>query len=120
MKNEDCTSGKNGACVGDIVHGAYCGYDTCAIDSDCETMHVCACGAIRGRNGCVPSNCFVDADCGPGGFCSPSPDSSGSGVIGYFCHLPTDACINDGDCSKAYDKCGYVSGAWTCFSPSGD
>jgi hypothetical protein len=120
MKNEDCKAGKNGTCVGDIVHGSRCAYDTCAIDSDCAAMHACACGANGGRSICVGSNCLVDADCGPSGFCSPSPDASGRGVIGYFCHAPSDACINDSDCPQMFDQCGYVSGAWTCFSPGGD
>jgi hypothetical protein len=123
MKNEDCIGGKNGRCVGSLVHGGLCAYDTCAVDSDCVRvgLRVCACEANNGLNMCAGGNSTVDADCGAGGFCSPSPGDSYGSLTGYFCHAPSDACINDSDCTQAPgDECGYRSGAWTCFSPGGD
>lgn len=95
-------------------------------------------------NTCVTnSNCAVDADCGLEGFCSPSligilcvcpstdlcPDSAacyagGTQVPcscgdacghGYFCHTPSDTCMEDSDCDSG-DSCSYdrLAGRWRC------
>jgi hypothetical protein len=49
----------------------------------------------------VPGNCRIDADCGAGGYCSPSAGSDSCGGLGgYYCHTPKDSCINDTDCSS--------------------
>jgi hypothetical protein len=91
---------------------------------------VCSCaGATKGYAGaspgnvCVPSDCRVDADCGPGGYCSPTVSSSCGafyGVQGYYCHRPGDACVNDSDCAAGTTGpapyCAYDTsvGRWVC------
>jgi hypothetical protein len=90
-------------------------------------------------NSCVHGGeCRIDADCGPGGYCSPSqvgvlcvcpspalcdpgPCGSGSCACGdacghaYYCHTSRDACIDDSDCGPEatcnYDK---LEKRWTC------
>jgi hypothetical protein len=88
------------------------------------------------------SNCRVDADCGPGGYCSPSViaycfcprtelcdstsmcTANGNPVPcvcgdacghGYFCHTGCDACTDDSDCA-AGQTCNYdtLSHRWEC------
>jgi hypothetical protein len=85
----------------------------------------------------VGSNCQVDSDCGPGGFCSPSRfdiNSSvdaigvlGGGMIlsGYFCHTSEDYCVNDSDCDtiecvseqgcQSVDCAYSTEERWDCF-----
>jgi hypothetical protein len=109
----------------------FCNLDKCTSDSQCGGLDVCACrgdqrggGVERGFRVCLPSNCRVDADCGPAGYCSPSLSSCGSsyGLSGYFCHTHDDECTNDNQCVKdsvegycAYDRtlshwaCGYIT-----------
>jgi len=109
--DSQCTQGTNGRCLPPQGNGAgdYCSYDQCATDNDCGAGKVCQCGATTppyGRlgNSCVPGNCRTDSDCGPGGFCSPTEATScgsRSGVVGYYCHTPDDACNNDSDCTDA-------------------
>ncbi len=123
----DCTDGVNGRCQWTGVGcTTSCTYDTCTSDADCADNKPCECrptGASAIANRCeTASNCRVDSDCGPAGFCSPSlvgtrctclsadfcgPDTScstGSCVCGdscghgYFCHTPADECLDDGDC----------------------
>jgi hypothetical protein len=88
------------------------------------------------------SNCAADADCGPGGRCSPSQtkvlcycpvtalcdDSSrctaGNVQVpcacgdacghGNFCHTPHDACSDDSDCSEGSCNYDWVEGLWSC------
>jgi hypothetical protein len=69
-------------------------------------------------NTCVQGNCRVDSDCGPG-YCSPSVDSNGcTGLVGYYCHTPSDECIDDADCSMKNGPMGCMystaQGRWTC------
>jgi hypothetical protein len=66
----------------------------------------------------------VDADCGPGTFCSPSVGSCGApaGIIGYYCHGPNDKCIDDADCPSTITQpqvCWYnaLTAAWHCGFP---
>ena len=71
------TAGTNGRCVEQGGGIAFCGctYDTCVDDAACPTGQTCACHGSPyngGGNSCVPGNCRVDTDCGPGGYCSPS------------------------------------------------
>ena len=105
--DSDCKAGTNGHCAaaaGGIATCA-CFYDECTHDSDCKGESVCACSDSPYEsisNSCAPAgNCKVDADCGAGGFCSPS---SGAGcadsVTGYFCHTPSDECVDDSDCAE--------------------
>jgi hypothetical protein len=145
MQDSDCTDGMNGRCISPNVVGplgrSSCSYDTCSSDSDCPVNEPCRCrpsAADNAPNYCVArSNCRIDSDCGPGGFCSPSllgidgsvysDASSGSGsvVFGYFCHTPRDLCLNNSDCDASIcviDEgcggiaCGYSSdNHWDCF-----
>jgi hypothetical protein len=46
------------------------------------------------------SHCAIDSDCGPGGFCSPSPSADDCNPL-YYCHTAADTCVNDGDCPVA-------------------
>ena len=74
-----------------------------------------------GRMLFAAGNCTVDADCGPGGYCSPSVDfdKTNFGVTGYFCHTASDGCKNDSECltnSTPNAKCAYdkTSATWKC------
>lgn len=128
-RDADCTAGSNGRC-----EFARCYYDDCFSDSDCPNNRVCQCRGSASDlwpNTCeTTGNCRVDADCGPGGYCSPSHvgdrcvclsavlcsdashcspgpcvcgDSCGHG---YYCHTTSDTCIDDNDC-KTGGTCSY-------------
>lgn len=114
----DCTAGKNGRCVPTpgIACAPECTYDTCFSDADCaKTPCVCRGSASdSAANVCAPGNCAVDADCGAGGYCSPSglPDRCG---LGYYCHTSSDACANNSDCPSTREGCNFTfSLGWSC------
>jgi hypothetical protein len=69
-------------------------------------------------NTCVPSNCRVDSDCGPGSLCSPTLASGCGGIGGYYCHTPSDECMTDCDCTTSDPSlyCAYdtTRGRWSC------
>jgi len=125
--NAECTAGTNGRCNGNSHDGWRCTYDACFADGECGGgSGVCECeGAFRSdANQCLgEGNCRVDADCGAAGFCSPTLGSCGhyGKTSGYFCHTPSDECVDDEDCSGqgqfgqtpycAYDK---NVGRWKC------
>jgi hypothetical protein len=121
--DSQCTdAGLNGRCAGYNAGPAYCActYDACVHDSDC-TGETCAChgSAYIGGfgNTCVPGNCHVDADCGPGGYCSPTSSATGCGGLGgYYCHTSGDQCIDDTDCGSSLEICAYSStnSRWEC------
>lgn len=101
--------------------GGHCRTDQCYTDSDCKSeLSVCACDPMDHGHRCLPSDCQVDADCGPGGFCSPSFGlhcGSYHGVLSYHCHTPKDDCLDDSDCKKSgYGYCAFESksGHWIC------
>ncbi|HJL14694.1 MAG TPA: hypothetical protein RMH99_03500 [Sandaracinaceae bacterium LLY-WYZ-13_1] len=129
-EHADCTEGTNGRCTGGSFHGYHCSYDRCFADDDCaDRGGPCLCRgdgggvASGGANRCAAGNCRTDADCGPGGFCSPSLGDCGDygGVQGYYCHTCEDECTDDADCADmegifgrgycAYDE---VVGHWRC------
>jgi hypothetical protein len=91
------------------------GNDQCRTDSDCHGDLVCECGTL---NLCVPAQCKVDRDCGPGGYCSPVPVVSACDTPQYVCHRPGDECFNDSDCTKdgGTQSChyGWTTGKWQC------
>lgn len=99
VTDADCTAGVNGRCShlhrGPANIRLFCTYDECASDDACASGP-CQCrpsGESSEANRCENAgNCRVDADCGPGGFCSPS-------LIGFgFCSCPTlDLCVDAGD-----------------------
>jgi hypothetical protein len=123
--DSQCTAGTNGRCYESTGGALFCActYDTCMHDTSCATGQVCACHGSQYTNGlgntCKPGNCRVDADCGAGGYCSPSYDTASCGSLaGYYCHTPTDECIDDSDCATTGGPavCAYSStaGHWQC------
>jgi hypothetical protein len=119
-------AGPEGRCV--VSNGptasCFCTYDSCADDSGCPKGQTCACHGSPYTDGegnhCVPSNCRLDADCGPGGWCSPTSFTmSCGGIGGYYCHTPQDQCVNDSDCADAgiFDVCAFDTtlGHWRCM-----
>jgi hypothetical protein len=148
-QDSDCTAGVNGRCLLANAPFLYvgCTYDTCFSDSDCSPQEPCACRASASstiENYClVGSNCRVDTDCGPGGYCSPSQVSGGCDCLstalcgpdvhcwagdtpvpcvcgdscghGYFCHTPQDTCLDDSDCTN-WGTCNYdwLNTTWSC------
>lgn len=107
--DSDCAdAGPGGRCIlggGGPAHNCFCTTDACVADTDCPNGQTCACHGSPYTSGygsaCVPGNCRVDADCGAGGYCSPSSKTSlcGDSVAGYYCHTAQDLCTDDGDCS---------------------
>lgn len=137
----DCTKGKSGRCNGLPSNlgppDNSCSYDECTNDADCTAGGVCVCrvGGSYAANLCMNSGCRVDADCGQE-YCSPSLVGYTSGCslmsgnttvdvppgsVGFFCHGPTDGCVNDSDCSGAPGvgdpRCVFMpdAGRWQCF-----
>jgi hypothetical protein len=136
-----CTAGVNGRCLyfGGGACNQVCSYDECASDSDCPGNAPCACRRSPSdsrANACAPaSKCRIDADCGAGGFCSPTTilpfchcrsvchDDAGGGDYlcgdncghGYFCHTPKDTCVDDTDCTDG-ELCNFdlPSQSWKC------
>jgi hypothetical protein len=125
-QDEDCTDGENGRCV--QHRNVECTYDACFEDSTCaqgDQRFACECegGWASDHNICLhQGNCLVDADCGEGGYCSPSFGDCGtySGTVGYFCHTAEDECVDNTDCggpmdgSESYCKFNPAVGHWTC------
>jgi len=117
----DCTKGTNGHCVASGGGFLYCScaYDTCVSDGDCSGG-VCACQGSPyavDANGCSTlGNCKVDADCGAGGYCSPSQGTGCvTGLAGYYCHGSSDECVDGSDC-KAGEFCAFdtTKKHWIC------
>jgi hypothetical protein len=146
QQDSDCTAGTNGRCL--PLRGCYmvCSYDECFHDSDCAANVPCQCrdsASSTDSNGCLSlSNCRVDDDCGPGGYCSPSqltgcirmctvacdtgthcyagtievPCSCGQSCgAGYFCHTADDTCINDCACAGDSACTHQPNGSWDCI-----
>jgi len=105
----DCATDGGFSLFSTCLHGV-CSLDQCLTDADCPNG-VCGCGSDYGgniayhANVCVPGNCHVDADCGPGGYCSPSRGYCGF-FMGFYCHRPADTCVDPAvDCAS----CGNVN-----------
>lgn len=109
--DSECTQGTNGRCTSVALGPPKCTYDACGSDKDCgSSSGVCQCRAASegGANACRQGNCRTDGDCGVvgKGFCSPSAveidvycrTGIPVGSFGYFCHTPSDECVNDSDC----------------------
>src|SRR5579872_371478 len=94
-----------------------CSFDQCLDDSDCPSNQVCSCSADSygglgcHSNACVPATCHVDANCGPGGFCSPDTSGHCGYIVGYHCHKPTDPCFNNAECGLVTSPGGCVYSA---------
>jgi hypothetical protein len=117
-RDADCTKGKNGRCAPESYEGLArdrCYYDACGVDADCAPNAACACGngSAVDPHVCVEATCRSDADCGGGGYCSPSPDDCGR-VGGWHCHTPEDACVDDIECG--IDLCAFdaARARWAC------
>jgi hypothetical protein len=118
--NSDCHVGLNPRCVLFKARNiCTCAWDTCAMDSDCRDAGPCACNSIEIGDLCVDGNCYVDADCGTGGFCSPSFDLCRGQIDHYYCHTPKDDCTDDADCAGARGggSCTYntTDSRWECL-----
>jgi hypothetical protein len=136
IRDSDCTQGTNGRCLvlpylqpgtglyepdgAFVVPGIFgcmgeCTYDQCFSDQDCPGHVPCDCRTplfFGNMNLCVTgSQCSVDSDCGPGGFCTFSGNA-------YFCHQPSDVCFNDSDCPQGTwgATCKFDTGTshWIC------
>ncbi len=108
-----------------------CYVPACLDDSGCEEGTLCRCGVTANGEGtpcggyfgkpclhqCIPAGCRTDADCGDGGFCSPSRDGCGWQIEGYHCHHPDAAeCFSDWECMGA--QCRHEDGdGWICDWP---
>jgi len=114
------------------------GQYACTSDDDCAGTSACMCEPTwRGQDRYPPricisgGNCRVDADCGPGGYCSLSlipgsqvlPDGgAGYGTQlanGYFCHTSRDCCLDTAECAPRgwpEDTCLFDRSlaAWRC------
>jgi hypothetical protein len=125
----ECSAGTNGRCIVNGNAGPHCDYDMCFTSSDCASGKSCGCGDLTSEsaNVCVPSNCSVDTDCGPEGYCSPTLDETcgpyGGEYAGVYCHTPQDECFNDSDCgadgaSFGSSYCVYFleTGKWACHT----
>jgi hypothetical protein len=108
-------AGPNGRCInqgGGPAADCFCTSDACVQDTDCPSGQTCACHGspyTDGRgNACVQGNCRVDADCGAGAYCSPSPRTAicGDSLAGYYCHTAEDQCIDDTDCPSSPNVAG--------------
>ena len=147
QQDSDCTAGINGRCL--QLRGCYmaCSYDECFRDSDCAGNVPCQCrdsaSSTDGNRCLINSNCRVDDDCGPAGYCSPSQlngcirmctvpcDSethcyAGTTEVpcwcgqscgnGYFCHTANDTCTNDCECDVGDSACTHQPNAgWACI-----
>jgi hypothetical protein len=77
-------------------------------------------GTADASDGAATGNCRTDADCPPpDGLCSPSYPLFGGpplGVIGFFCHTPSDRCRVDDDCRTPEAFCAFDTqhGLWDC------
>jgi hypothetical protein len=115
----DCTDGDNGRCRYGRA-GAYCDYDACFSDNDCQEDEACLCdGASSGTGGgnvCVPAECRVNADCAGGFPCSPTLGSCGhyTNFVAYRCHRAEDECSSDADCGPGYCAFDEALGHWAC------
>jgi hypothetical protein len=135
----DCTGGSDGVCLcapdlvppasgtglGMIYTQTFCSYDECFVDGDCGSRIPCECrdqNIFGAPNVCLAaSNCAVDSDCGPPGFCSPSVVVGQSPSVAFFCHTPSDTCSEDSDCpvpdGPFVEQCRFdaPTAIWRCF-----
>jgi hypothetical protein len=138
--NADCTAGQNGRCLSEPNYGApdpvtgqeiaynetYCSYDDCFVDSDCGLRVPCDCriqNIYGAPNVCLlGSNCALDSDCQPPGFCSRSYGLPKEPDYGFFCHTTNDTCIDDVDCPPRVGDTEYTCrfdstlARWRCFA----
>jgi hypothetical protein len=117
----DCKdAGTNGRCFGYFLGPPMCSFDECFTDSECPSGTPCICRSSStddSPNTCVAGgNCLLDSDCGPGGYCSPSPspmECAGPGP--YYCHTSADTCTNDAECPAIDAGPGMLTGPSLCM-----
>jgi hypothetical protein len=113
--HRDCSDGVNGRCQ---AYGSACSYDACFTDDDCAPTELCDCaGGVDGSHRCLLAACRTNADCPDSLLCSPSAAVTCphlSGVVGYFCHTPSDECTSDTECGAG--RCVFDEGVshWVC------
>lgn len=116
-RDADCTNGTRGRCLayGGPACSSACTYDTCSSDSDCPSNQPCECRASTSSsqpNACVTEgDCRVDADCGAGGYCSPSLVGISGSCVGAAACWP-DA--GGGSCSMYTPATGWVDVPCLC------
>ncbi len=118
----ECTMGANGRCRGAYNSEACaCNYDECTSDSDCASGSACVCRTAdnaHARNRCLPrGDCLIDSDCGEAGYCSPSMllgDTCDTENLAYYCHTPSDECVDDFQCSEGYCLFDPAKKHWRC------
>ena len=130
--DSECDAGTNGRCTGTLPAPLSCTYDECFDDLDCPPATPCDCrssSSDTAANICLTgSHCAIDSDCGPGGYCSPSPSADDCNPL-YYCHTSADTCVNAADCPVAApcdssdasdcgqtETCNYdvQAGHWAC------
>ncbi len=146
LLDSECPGSNNGRCVfgPHFACVSACQYDDCYSDAECPGQ-ACVCRADAsspGANYCDSAgNCRVDADCGEGGYCSPSLLGGGCTCLsaaycdppepgaacgdscghGYFCHSARDGCLDDSDCKSdehcAFDKVEQRFSCQGCLIP---
>jgi hypothetical protein len=97
--DSECDGGINGRCIY-VGLSLGCTYDECFTDSDCPPGPggPCICRLSPSEpNSCASGNCVVDSSCGSGNYCSLS--FTACAFVTYFCHTPSDTCIDDTDCA---------------------
>lgn len=122
-RDADCKERRNGRCIeSSPPPRPACSYDECVSDTDCPVGVPCACRESEASfmpNLCLSgSDCRIDADCGPGGFCSPSRFGQWCGAT-YHCHTPSDTCLDDSDCTGMGCNFDTQSDRWSCGGDCG-
>lgn len=134
--DSDCDGGIDGRCIlGERNAGGQCTFDECFTDSKCPSGAPCICRSSptdNVANACSPAgNCLVDADCSSASYCSPSVSPSDQECGGaspysgtYYCHTPSDTCIDNSDCVNEEGPSGYCvydpnAKHWGCSPPPG-
>jgi len=91
------------------------------MDSECSAGSVCDCrpdGSSAAPNRCLGGDCVVDADCGAGGYCSPTVafDAINYPYVGYYCRRAGDTCVDDADCTDISGVCAFDMSVmhWAC------
>jgi hypothetical protein len=135
LHDSDCSAGENGRCAilavsslppdaGSnvvVLCGSSCSYDACFSDAECPAHVPCECrtsATDTAANVCLTgSGCSVDADCGPGGFCSATSWTQTGGQVQYYCHTANDSCLDDSDCPTGkYCQFDTVGARWMCVA----
>jgi hypothetical protein len=94
----------------------------CRVDADCGAAGFCSPSLVNN-----PCQCFSESFCAPGssGCTATGVDGAtkqvrcscgGNCGHGYFCHTPTDSCLDDSDCAGGICTFDLNSQVWLCAS----